>query len=98
MIRWLVRKFLSKIVYIVLQLFYVMIKDKVPVRIKAMLAGAFIYFLAPVDLIPDVIPIIGYTDDITVWIAAFLTVAKYIDRGVQEQAQAKIKKWFGKVW
>ena len=30
------------------------------------LVGALLYFLSPVDLIPDTLPGIGYLDDITV--------------------------------
>ncbi len=32
----------------------------------AAVTGAIIYFLSPLDLIPDFIPIVGYLDDLTV--------------------------------
>ena len=32
----------------------------------AAITGAIIYFLSPIDLIPDFIPIVGYLDDLTV--------------------------------
>ena len=35
----------------------------VPWETVAMAVGAIVYFLSPVDLIPDVIPVIGYLDD-----------------------------------
>lgn len=39
---------------------------RVPVSLKALLAAALAYVVTPIDLIPDVIPIIGQADDLTV--------------------------------
>jgi uncharacterized membrane protein YkvA (DUF1232 family) len=39
---------------------------RTPIGLKAMLAAALAYVVFPVDLIPDVIPIIGQADDLTV--------------------------------
>lgn len=37
-----------------------------PSKIKALIIGGLIYMISPIDLIPDVIPILGLTDDATV--------------------------------
>lgn len=39
---------------------------RTPIGLKGMLAAALAYVVLPVDLIPDVIPIIGQADDLTV--------------------------------
>jgi uncharacterized membrane protein YkvA (DUF1232 family) len=39
---------------------------RTPVGLKALLAAALAYVVTPVDLIPDVVPIIGQADDLTV--------------------------------
>jgi uncharacterized membrane protein YkvA (DUF1232 family) len=39
---------------------------RTPLGLKALLAGALTYVLTPVDFMPDVIPIIGVADDLTV--------------------------------
>ena len=39
---------------------------RTPIGLKALLGAALAYVVVPVDLIPDVIPIIGQADDLTV--------------------------------
>jgi uncharacterized membrane protein YkvA (DUF1232 family) len=44
-----------------------LIRDpRTPVGLKAMLVAALAYVVLPVDLIPDMIPILGQADDLTV--------------------------------
>jgi uncharacterized membrane protein YkvA (DUF1232 family) len=38
----------------------------VPLGSIAAVAAAVLYFLSPIDLIPDLIPVVGYADDATV--------------------------------
>lgn len=49
-----------------------------PVHVKAALFGALAYFVLPTDAIPDVLPVIGYTDDAAVLAAAVKLVASHI--------------------
>jgi uncharacterized membrane protein YkvA (DUF1232 family) len=46
-----------------------------PLHVKAMLLLAVLYVLSPIDLIPDVIPVLGWLDDIGV-VATLLAVAQ----------------------
>jgi uncharacterized membrane protein YkvA (DUF1232 family) len=39
---------------------------RVPLSLKALLGAALAYVVTPIDLIPDVVPIIGQADDLTV--------------------------------
>ena len=45
--------------------------DKIPGRMIASLAGALIYFISPIDLIPDWIPMAGFLDDAAILAAVF---------------------------
>lgn len=51
-------------VYDILLLWYVLKSPDTPIRDKAVIIGAFGYFILPVDLIPDGIPVLGLTDDL----------------------------------
>jgi uncharacterized membrane protein YkvA (DUF1232 family) len=39
---------------------------EIPIGSVIMVAGALLYFLAPLDVVPDFFPAIGFTDDVTV--------------------------------
>jgi uncharacterized membrane protein YkvA (DUF1232 family) len=49
------------------------------------------------DFIPDLTPIIGYTDDLSMLGLGIATVAIYINDTVKAQAKSKIKQWFKNV-
>ncbi|MFM2134184.1 MAG: hypothetical protein RL156_1465 [Bacteroidota bacterium] len=51
------------------RLLFSMLRDKrfhVALRTKAIILGALVYFVVPVDAVPDFIPVIGYLDDAAV--------------------------------
>lgn len=75
-----------------LQLWYVLQLPEVPVKVKAIIIGALGYLICPVDLIPDIIPLIGYSDDAAVIAFALLIVMMYIDDSVKEKASRKLQE------
>ena len=56
---------------------------EIPIGSIIAVIAALIYFLSPIDLIPDVVPIAGYIDDAAI-IAACLVL---VDSDVQEYAR-----------
>lgn len=58
---------------------------------KATIIGALGYFICPLDVISDVIPVAGYTDDAGV----LAMCAIYIDADVEEKAKNKVNAIFG---
>jgi uncharacterized membrane protein YkvA (DUF1232 family) len=85
----------SSVVYAVLLLYYTLQKPEVPVKAKAIIIGALGYFILPIDLIPDVMIGLGYTDDLGALGVALFQVAMYIDEDIKKQAKDKLKDWFG---
>jgi uncharacterized membrane protein YkvA (DUF1232 family) len=49
-----------------------------PAHVKATLLGAVAYFVLPVDVVPDVLPLIGFTDDAAVLATAIKLVAQHM--------------------
>ena len=50
----------------VLTIYYCALDRQTPTYVRVALFGALAYFIDPFDLIPDVLPIIGLTDDAAV--------------------------------
>jgi uncharacterized membrane protein YkvA (DUF1232 family) len=66
-----------------------------PLQVKAVLIGAIAYFILPTDLIPDYIPVIGYTDDAAVLAAAIKLVASNITPDHREAARRTLARMRG---
>lgn len=77
-----------------LWLYYAAQREDIPAWAKAVIYGALGYFILPIDAIPDVMPGIGYTDDLGVLAAAITTVSSYIDESVKKMARDKMAEWF----
>ncbi|TEA77060.1 YkvA family protein [Allopusillimonas ginsengisoli] len=79
-----------------LYLYYAVQDPNTPKWARRVMYGALGYFIFPLDAIPDLAPFIGYTDDISVMIAALATVSFYITPDIKARAQQKIEHWFGR--
>lgn len=87
----------EKVVYLGLVLYYELTDPGVPVREKAMLVGALGYLLLPLDLIPDIIPLLGFTDDFAALVAAYRMVKANITDEIRAKAARTLSDWFGSV-
>jgi len=79
----------------VLLLYYTLESGDVSVGNKAIILGALGYLIAPIDLIPDVIPILGLTDDAAAIKLAYETVKVSITPEIERKASNKLCQWFG---
>lgn len=71
--------------------------DNVSATDKAKICGALGYFILPIDLIPDFIPVAGYTDDLAAIIWALYAVKKNITSEIKQKAKYKLKDWFDEI-
>lgn len=76
-------------------LYYAARQPGTPAWARTVIYGALAYFIAPVDVMPDIAPLLGFTDDLGVLMAALVTVALHIDDEVRARAQAQLAQWFG---
>lgn len=87
----------AKVVYNALKLYYAAVSKETPVGIKALIYGALGYFIFPVDLVPDVIPVVGFADDIVALTTALASASAYITPTIKAQAKEKLEDWFDNV-
>lgn len=76
-------------------LYYAAQRPETPKWAKTAMYGALAYFIAPVDAVPDFLPMLGFTDDIAVMAAAIGMVSFYINDDVKLKARNKLNAWFG---
>lgn len=89
------RKAGIKVIYLALLLYYVLKSPSVTKADKSKIWGALGYFILPIDLIPDFLPVAGYTDDLAALLWAFWSVAKNVTPEIKAQAEGKLHDWFG---
>jgi uncharacterized membrane protein YkvA (DUF1232 family) len=76
--------------------FYCSIDPATPTRVRLTLMGALAYFILPVDVIPDFIPMLGYTDDAAVLALAIKIVGDQITPEHRARAKDTLVKLAGK--
>jgi len=67
--------------------YYCALDPATPARVRAVLLAALAYFVLPFDAIPDFLAGIGFSDDVTVLLAAIAMVRSHITSGHREAAR-----------
>jgi uncharacterized membrane protein YkvA (DUF1232 family) len=65
-----------------------------PLQVKAALLGALAYFVLPFDFIPDMLPMLGFTDDAAILATALRIVAAHIQPQHRAAAERAIARQF----
>ncbi len=88
------RKTLGRVPFIedALAAYYCATDGKTPIYVKAVLMGALAYFIVPIDVIPDFIPGLGFTDDAAILAAAISAVRSALRPEHFDAARAFLKK------
>lgn len=87
----------QKVVYIVLLLYNLMSDPVVPFKTKAVITAALGYFIFPLDAIPDLSPLIGFTDDLSILIYTLSKVSESITPEMKGRARKQLENWVGPV-
>ena len=75
--------------------YYCAFDRQTPRHVQAALLGALAYFVLPFDFIPDMLPVLGFTDDAAVLATAIRMVATHITTEHREAARAVLKRGLG---
>lgn len=63
-----------------------------PARVRIILISAVAYFVLPIDAVPDLIPILGFSDDAAVIAAAIAAVASELKPEHRDRAREMLEK------
>lgn len=72
--------------------YYCAFDRQTPRHVQAALLGAIAYFILPFDFVPDMLPILGFTDDAAVLATALRIVASHITPEHRDAARAALKR------
>ncbi len=84
-----------KVIYLALVLYYTAAAETTSMVHKGIIYGALGYFILPIDLIPDPIPVVGFSDDLAALLACIGSVSMSVTPAIQDQAKERLKIWFG---
>ncbi|MFO0950495.1 MAG: YkvA family protein [Isosphaeraceae bacterium] len=70
-------------------MYFCVLDPKTPLWVKGVAAAALAYFILPLDAVPDILPVLGYSDDATVLAAALTAVTSHIT----DEHRARASTW-----
>jgi len=72
--------------------YYSAIDPKTPLQAKAIIMGALAYFVVPVDMMPDFVAWLGFTDDAAVFYAAL----RIVNAHIKDHHRTRARFWLEK--
>jgi uncharacterized membrane protein YkvA (DUF1232 family) len=72
----------------VVAMYFCLLDHRTPLWVKGIVAGALAYFILPLDALPDFLPFLGMTDDLSVLSAALAAISTYLTPEHRSQARA----------
>ncbi len=72
--------------------YYCAFDHQTPMQVKAALIGALAYFVLPADAMPDILPMLGYTDDALVLVTALRMVSGHVRDEHREAARQALAR------
>ena len=72
--------------------YYCAFDRETPRHVQIALLGALAYFILPFDFLPDMLPVLGFTDDAAVLATAIRMVASHITTEHREAARTALKR------
>ncbi len=77
-----------------LEAFEMMLDQATPPQVRLTMMAALTYLLLPTDLIPDFLPVAGFSDDLVALTAVIGLYGKHITPNIRQRAQRRLNRWF----
>ena len=69
-------------------LYFMLRAEATPMRSKMVIVGALLYFVSPIDLVPDILGPLGFSGDLAVIAMVFKQVQAYLTDDIRSKAAA----------
>lgn len=66
-----------------------MLNRETPSGVKLVMLGALLYFLSPIDFIPDSVPFLGFVDDAVIVPAAIMGLMRFLPPRVRRESEER---------
>ncbi len=76
-----------------LTLFHCLRDDDTPAWARAVILGALGYFVLPADAVPDILPGVGFGDDLSTFLGAATCVAFHVKPEHRDRARRFVAAW-----
>lgn len=90
-----VRSVVGKVPFVedLIAAYYCAMDSNTPVYVRGVLFGAVAYFILPTDMVPDLLAMVGFTDDAAVLAAAFTAVGSHMRPEHRDRARKTLESW-----
>ena len=83
-----------ELIELALQLYYTAQSPTTPVWVKGIVFAALAYLINPIDAIPDIIPVVGFSDDLAAALTAIASCSVHITPEIKKEAAKKAGDFF----
>jgi len=77
-----------------LEAFEMVIDASTPSQVRLTMLAALTYLLMPMDLVPDFMPVAGFSDDLVALTAVITLWNSHITPEIRNRARQKLDRWF----
>ena len=77
-----------------LEAFEMLIEPSTPAQVRMTMLAALTYLIMPMDLVPDLIPVAGFSDDLVALTAVISLWSTHITPDIRNKARRKLDRWF----
>ncbi len=77
-----------------LEAFEMLVDTSTPPQVRMTMLAALTYLIMPMDLVPDLVPIAGFSDDLVALTAVISLWSSYITPQIRNKARRKLDTWF----
>ena len=76
-----------------LEAFEMVISTSTPPQVRMTMLAALAYLITPMDLVPDLIPVAGFSDDLVALTAVISLWNSHITPEIKKKARQKLDRW-----